>query len=300
MSARIIINTAVAIAFVSFFASCAPSSSDHSAQNFGAQTSGSNIIGGVDSSADYQKTNGIVGLLMIYQNSSGDQMSSVCTGSLIAQNVLVTAAHCLVKPSGVQLVAALVFFDKNLETIMNEVSQKDLTHVRNVNKAFRHEAYLQGRGTYNDIGLVRFEGTAPDGFQLAQLADAQTARTLRKGAAVTLAGFGVSKYQMDRKTGKPVGSGDGVLRSISGIKVLSLTSTGQEITLDQSLGRGACHGDSGGPAYIVDQVTRKTLLVGVTSRGTNPQGLCDRQAIYTSVMGYGQWITDGLQKMAAQ
>ena len=82
--------------------------------------------------------------------------------------------------------------------------------------------------------------------------------------------------------------------------MLSLTATGEEITLDQSQGRGACHGDSGGPAYVKDAVSGKNILVGVTSRGTNPQGLCDRQAIYTGVMGYAQWIANGVKELSAE
>ncbi len=296
MNTRMIISTAAAIGLLGLFTSCAPGSSY---QNFSNDPYlNSNIIGGVDSTAAYQKENGIVGVMMVTEDQLGRQMSGVCTGSLIAPNVVLTAAHCMVLSKGSKLVAFLVMFDRSLDTIMEEISNKDLTHVRIINKVVRHEAFMNGRDTNNDIGLLGFQGQIPADFKLAHMASSQLARTLRAGTDVTLAGFGVSDYKKDNSTGQFVGSGDGLLRQINGIKVLSLTTTGQEITLDQSQGRGACHGDSGGPAYIVDQVTKQNILVGVTSRGTSAEGSCGGQAIYTGVMGYSQWIADSLKKAA--
>jgi len=283
---------------------CGQSSSDQGQTFQQTEAESSNIIGGAGSTAQFQKENGVVGLLLIFQNSQGEQGSATCTASAIAPKIAVTAAHCLVLPRGSQLVAALLVLDTDFTRVIEEVNNNDLSHVRVVTKAKRHENYLKGRGTDNDIGLIGFDVALPADFKLAQVADAQVARTLRKGTAVTLAGFGVEKYQLqkDPVTGRlsPAGSGDGLLRQIDGIRVLSLTATGEEITLDQSQGRGACHGDSGGPAYVKDAATGKNILVGVTSRGTDPQGLCDRQAIYTGVMGYSQWIANGVKELSTE
>ena len=123
---------------------------------------------------------------------------------------------------------------------------------------------------------------------------------MKPGSSVTLAGFGVSDYKKDSQTGKFSGEGSGLLRQIDNIGVISLSASGQEMTFDQSKGSGACHGDSGGPAYFLEQATQKSLLVGVTSRGTDPSGLCNGQVIYTSVAGYTSWIDSGLAQWAAQ
>lgn len=293
MKTRTILNIAFALTMISLFVSCAPSSSTQEPSYLlGEQDQ--NIIGGVNSTAEYQKKNGVVGLMVVAEDAQGNEVSFVCTGSLIQTNVVITAAHCLTLQQGMKLSAAFVFFGVNLDTVLSELEKNDLSHVRSFTKIVRHEKYLQGTGTNNDIGLVRFDGTAPDGFQLAKLAPASMARTLRKGSLVTLSGFGVSSYKNDHATGQPVGAGDGLLRQVGGIKVLNFTATGEEITLDQSQGRGACHGDSGGPAYLVDTVSKKTFVVGITSRG---EGLCNRTAIYTGVMGYSKWIADNLVKI---
>ncbi len=285
-------------------ASCGQSPSDQGQAFQQAESESSNIIGGANSTAQFQKDNGVVGLLLVFENSQGQQGSATCTASLIAPKVAVTAAHCLVSPEGTDIVAALLVLDTDFSKVIEEVNNNDLSHVRVVTKAKIHEKYLAGRGTNNDIGLVGFNDALPADIKLAQVADAQMARKIRKGTAVTLSGFGVDKYELQRNpvTGRltPVGSGDGLLRQISGVRVLSLTATGEEITLDQSQGRGACHGDSGGPAYVKDAVSGKNILIGVTSRGTNPQGLCDRQAIYTGTMGYMQWISNGVKELTTE
>lgn len=299
MKTQMIISLATTMTLMLILASCSPSSSNNSAQSFQATDPSSNhIIGGAESTAEFQKANGVVGLLIVFETKDGNQGAATCSGSAITPTIVVTAAHCLVLPEDAKsFVAALVILETDFSKALEEFNNKDLSHVRVVTNAKRHENYLRGRGTDNDIGLVSFQDALPADFQLAQLASPQLERTIRKGDLVTLAGFGVSKYKMNPVTHEPEGSGDGLLRQIEGIRVVSLTATGEEITLDQSQGSGACHGDSGGPAYLKDAVTGKNILIGVTSRGTNPQGLCNQQVIYTGVMGYADWIQKGLQEL---
>lgn len=295
MNTRTIINITVAMTLVSIFTSCAPSSSEN--QSFSnADQNSSSIIGGVSSSVDYQKESGIVGLLMVTENDQNQQGMSICTGSLIQKNVVLTAAHCITLSASEKLVAAIVFFGPDLDAIMSEMDRNDLSHVRAVTKAIRHENYLRGVGTNNDIALIKIQDEAPEGFKLAQLAPTTLSSSLKKGSLLTLAGFGVSSYKMNIMTRKPVGDGDGLLRRVGGMKVLSVTTTNQEMTLDQTKGKGACHGDSGGPAYLVDAKTKKNYLVGVTSRGDGT-ALCDKQVIYTNTIGYNQWIADNTKKI---
>jgi secreted trypsin-like serine protease len=261
-------------------------------------SSADSIIGGSLSTDDFQKQSGIVGLLLVIQDQSGQQGSAICTGSLIAENVVLTAAHCLAINPGEKIINALIFFDKNLDHVMEQISKKDFSKVRSINKVIRHKSYLTEKGANNDLALARFAGKAPSDFQIAKMASPSLERSLRSGTNVMLSGYGVSSYGLTGPGGQPDGDGDGILRQVDGIRLVSFINSGKELLFDQTKGKGACHGDSGGPAYVIDSITKKQTLIGVTSRGTERRGLCNQQAIYSSVMAYSTWITESLKAIA--
>ena len=108
------------------------------------------------------------------------------------------------------------------------------------------------------------------------------------------------KTLLDAK-GQPViqelaGEGDGVLRKVDGILVSQVINNNKELVLDQKKLKGACHGDSGGPAYLKN-TDGSVVQVGVTSRGLEALGNCNISAVYTSTIAHADWIkssTDSL------
>lgn len=286
MKTGTVLRLAISLSLLALLASCAPTSNQDSQGYQDTNTISSNIIGGANADLAYAQQNGIVG---IYDAQQG----ALCTGSLIAANLVITAGHCV---NTAHPEAMLVFFSPNLDDAIRDDASgvhyvKSL--VRQATKVVRHERY--GRpsakgGAQNDVALIRLGTAAPAEFKLATLASSQLTRTLRAGSTVTLSGYGVSAFKADPRTGRPiVEDGAGLLRKVDGIKILAVMTSGEEITLDQSQGRGACHGDSGGPAYYTDAISKQTFVIGVTSRGDNA-ATCASKAIYTGVMGYEQWI----------
>lgn len=291
MKTRTVLRLTISLSLLALLASCAPSNNDHqSFQN--SESLSSNIIGGSTADSTYAQKNGIVGIL-------DTQKGGLCTGSLIAPNLIITAGHCV---NVTNPTALLVFFTPNLsDAIKMDQATKTLkinsSVVRKTAQVIRHEGYgmAAASAAQNDIALIRIESAAPSTFQLAQLAPANLTQTIKAGNTVTLAGYGVSSYKSDPTTGRPLqSSGSGLLRKVDSIKVLALRPQGEEIMFDQSQGRGACHGDSGGPAYFTDS-SNKTYLIGVTSRDASPKMSCDSKTIYTGIMGYSQWIQDNIK-----
>jgi secreted trypsin-like serine protease len=289
-----IFNSLLAVSFVGFFVSCAPTTSDQHVQQ--ASGNQAQILGGTDSTEEYQKQNGIVGIFMILKDEKGEQGGAICTGSLIRKNVVITAAHCLKAEKGMTLVGAFTFFGTDLETIMKEANNKDHSHIRAIKSILVHESYKTSEDVNNDIGLISLRENAPDGFQPIELAPAAVAESLKPGTKLTLSGFGVSKYTVtgEGELGSIDSAGSGRLRQVDGIQLVETDSSGKEMALDQSKRAGACHGDSGGPAYYTDSATKKRYLVGVTSRGEEP---CTKMVVYTRTLGYTDWIDAGLKKM---
>ncbi|AGH94357.1 S1 family peptidase [Pseudobdellovibrio exovorus] len=270
----------------------------------------SNIVGGTTSTLEFQKANGIVALLSLTEkkkeapaeapkegeaalpqaandNEEKPEVGmSICTGSLISKRVILTAAHCV---DSEDLKGVLAIF-------ATDISAEDApTKAIPVGRVELHPDY-DGQ---NDMALVFLRSDAPADFKLAKLPSSDITSDL-KGKSVTLAGYGVTtplvnKIGIDPESGELVviplpTEGDGVLRQISDIETLAISPDAKEFMVSNYGGtKGACHGDSGGPAYLA-QEDGSFLLVGVTSRGTNPIGNCDRQAIYGSVAAQMDWI----------
>jgi secreted trypsin-like serine protease len=293
-----------------FVSSCAPESKNLSSyQNSTSNTESSNIVGGTLATADYQKQNGIVELVIMMN----DQSAATCTGTLIAKNLVLTAAHCLASPGIANIAAVFTTDDTN--------AQK--SDVRFVIDGAIHPDFQKGiidqvtasTLSWNDIALVKLESDAPADFKLVRMPASATEVNLLAGSKVTLSGYGITNAIVRKivlgKNGKPVlvkgkvktvelpSVGSGVLRKIDNIIVKQISADKKEIMLDQSKSTGACHGDSGGPAFIA-AADGTSIQVGVTSRGTEKLGNCNENAVYTSVAAHLGWISETGTKLLAK
>lgn len=139
------------------------------------------------------------------------------------------------------------------------------------------------RAKYDDIGLIRVHGGIPSVFQPAKLFSG----SLRAGDPVIVAGFGI--------TNAKTGSGAGTLREAE-VKIESALGE-TEVLIDQSVGRGACHGDSGGPAYAING--NQLLLWGVISRAYSEMADddCAHGVVYLRIAAFDSWIRQAVRKL---
>ncbi|OYZ23411.1 MAG: hypothetical protein B7Y39_05130 [Bdellovibrio sp. 28-41-41] len=231
-------------------------------------------------------TTGIIGGKDVAANESPAQTSvvlydptvkAVCTGSLLGNNLVLTAAHCLGKdPSKI-----LVVFSTSLQ-------KANATMTRPVVGAIAHNQWQTTRAKTkdtNDIALIKFQGTTPIGYRAVNVLPNTSA--LKDKSAVLLAGYGMSDGA--KKTGT------GVLRQTM-TTIASTQFASSEILVEQRLGRGACHGDSGGPAYIV--ANGVYYLWGVTSRGSmDTKDQCNALSVYTNILFHLKWLQDNARAL---
>lgn len=256
------------------------------------------IMNGIEVSEKDPLASSIVG---VYNTKE----QSICTGSLIAPNIVLTAAHCTPeRASQVKIV-----FSNDIDYIMNTREQDILMEFTLSATDFKvspdwDETNETIEFDTGDIALIKFKGVIPAGFKPALML--KESSDLKIGAIVTVAGFGVNEVKSKRidprkyrnledaiASGEVICEekecfeietyGDGVLR-VTNAPINALYDT--EVQLDEKKS-GTCSGDSGGPAYLLQNGIY--YLFGVTSRGS---ALCNEVGVYTNALYYSSWIAE--------
>lgn len=245
---------------------------------------GSNPKTSISTKDNFDQFNGIIGGRAVNENWKTAKSTvavydkvgqALCTGTLISPNVVLTAAHC-VSSDFHQMV---IIFNQDLDC-----DPGTSLEVRNVENAVQYPSWSRnqdkGQNT-GDVALVKFSGSVPVDFEIAQVI--QNVNSIQNGSDVVLAGYGVN----DGKDN----SGSGKLRQVH-VHVGNVHFSDSEIQIDQKDGVGACHGDSGGPAFVVNNGVY--YLWGITSRGEDG---CNSTSIYTRVDYYLPWIKSTISKL---
>ncbi|HWU42517.1 MAG TPA: trypsin-like serine protease [Bdellovibrio sp.] len=271
-------------------------------------TNDSAIINGTVVSAQEALSKNIVG---IFSRHDGEDGVAICTGSLLKGNLVLTAAHC------VDDFMYIVF-----STDMDSAVRGQVLAVDKVAVSPYWSSRQNADKDHGDVALVHFVGTAPSDYTPATLLNDTS--VLKNGASVVLAGYGaneVTRTPIDTNTypdlvsavqaGKVICDdpkaltncaevdmpGAGVLRKTS-VTIEDAKFAQSEVLLNQRNGTGACHGDSGGPAYAT--VNGQLYLWGVTSRGErDPNNDCSQYSVYTNAVFYKSWLNSVAQKLTA-
>lgn len=180
-------------------------------------------------------------------------LSGGCSGTLIAEDIVVSAGHCFEgRGSG----GAVEF-----GTEPGSAGDRRVVAVK-VHPGFR--------GGGNDIAILRFTGGLPRGFTPAPMNSSPP----RAGQAVIVAGYGATR------------NGGGGAPQLRKLRRSVESARGSEMRLHGGSG-SACNGDSGGPGYL--ESGGKLILAGVVSRSGSGRN-CAGAEIHTRVDSHRDWI----------
>jgi secreted trypsin-like serine protease len=240
------------------------------------------IIGGSEISSD-EKASKYSALL--YDNKSG----TFCTGFLIKENVIMTAAHCI---------------PQNLTDLVIAFGTKPRTGnytLRRAQSTFTHPEYQYDQKAQNDLALVRLSQNAPQGSRLLSIPGDDF--PLKKDLAFTALGYG-------QTVGSDPQSATGELHRAE-LKILDFGRDQSVFIVNQKEGKGICKGDSGGPAImrfqgldyavgVASAISWRSAKneIGTESIPTVDANLCADRSIYMNVSKFKSWIDETLKQIA--
>ncbi len=218
----------------------------------------------------------------------------LCTGTLIADRIVATAAHCLENRDGTMVAPAELRVLQGSLDVETDFA-RNLRDSIAVSALAGHCGYFetggQGRGPEvdessfgrgDDIGILVLAESI-DGVDPVPPLPASRASELVDGEEVVVTGYGV--YELDPEQG-------GLLHT--GVTRVERSNEWEIQTIRNAAGEGtdSCFGDSGGPLYWTDG-EGDVWLVGITSRGTSDsEHDCGDGGIYARPSGYEQWVMD--------
>ncbi|MBX2987698.1 MAG: trypsin-like serine protease [Bdellovibrionaceae bacterium] len=229
----------------------------------------SGIMNGIEVPPDFPLARHVVAIRIVTPQGSG-----ICTGTLLDKNLVLTAAHCA--PANAKL---FVVFSTTV------TPQAESRPVDGFIVSPQWASNQNQRRNTGDIALLHFTGPQPATHRPLPILPAPHQRILREGTLVMLAGYGRNNVQ----PGQPTGSG--ILRRAS-TRLAKGVFSETEILVEHTDGRGACNGDSGGPAIVF--LGGQAYVWGVTSRGIPT---CDQGAVYTNAATYELWVKKTIDEL---
>jgi V8-like Glu-specific endopeptidase len=197
-------------------------------------------------------------VLLQFDNSS-------CTGTVIAPDIALTAAHCVKRRPR----ESWARFGKDGQAAK-----------RRVVSYLGHPEYS---GNQRDIAVVRFEGGLPEGYSPAPALDGSSG-AVPAGTEVIAAGYGQTSGYDNQA---------GYLHAAS----FQIVQSGSwEVFMKGQGTNSTCYGDSGGPAYVEHE--GELLLFGVVSGSYGANDHCEGGVlIFSRVDTHEPWIISTIQQL---
>jgi secreted trypsin-like serine protease len=195
-----------------------------------------------------------------------------CSGAMIAQDIVLTAAHCVLPGADYKVI------------IPGETPPRLLDVKRTAaHPGFSVQAILAHRASA-DVALLQLKTPLP--ASKAPVPLAAPLLPIMPGARLTIAGVGVTT-RGDGKTGGTIRAAD---LSVTGKPGTLQVRLADPLTNNVREGLGACTGDSGAPAFAMQ--SGRAVIAGVVSwsTGANNSAGCGGLTGVTPLVLYRDWI----------
>lgn len=232
------------------------------------------IVGGAIAQPMDSVTRSTVSLTLTSGGSVTLEPTSFCSGVLVASGKVVTAASCFKED-----IEDLRSRGAVLNIVFGQVGTLVGTRSRvaktvSLHPQFKADLIAAPSPTEpaNDIAIIHFEGDVPVGHGFVSIASPDFILDLSETEVFTIAGYGVSDPNSDVT---------GILRQGS-VKFSSLIDLANVIQF-RGTNVAACDGDSGGPAYKMQN--GNVVVIGIVSSSN-----CRTFMRYTDLRKYNSFV----------
>lgn len=193
----------------------------------------------------------------------------VCTATLIAPDVALTAAHCLIPPVFGNLSFTL---DTDGSNGTDEMIPIRFTH-QHPDFDERVDPFID-LAARNDVGVIILERPVLD-VPVEQIDDPSFDTAIDPGGLLPMVGYGLPQWSS---------TGFGLKRDATVMVDRADLFEFATVPADPQ----PCLGDSGAPLFVESPSGRR--IVGLVSRAMGRSEMCDTGAIITRVAPYAEWI----------
>lgn len=213
--------------------------------------------------------------------------TQVCTGTLVTDQIIATAAHCLIEEGASDYMGPdeLLVHIGALDVRTAQDNLKDALSISSIHPACRFLMTMNaaptpgsGIGREDDIAFVRLREPVPASkMKPIALLPQSKAEQLKVGSPVTISGYGV--YDLENDLAARLHITTSTIAQVEQWEVLTARDA-------NGMGSDSCTGDSGGPMYF-EADDGQLYLAGVVARGVNDSDFeCGDGGIYTRVTAY--------------
>jgi V8-like Glu-specific endopeptidase len=265
--------------------------SEYSSEGFQLGLAQSRIVNGEPVADEDPVAKSTVALYLADKEQTGS-VRNICTGTLIAKNIVISAAHCFKDVAELFLKIPLDELIQRMRIgfgtqIVKSESDSRVTFIK-IKKVILHPDYVSNmvkqakRIPMPDLSLIQLESDAPDSA-IPTLLGLNMSNIIQKGTPLTLAGYGLTSGE-EQTQAKQLMKVD--------VNIYNPALTSAQFSYNVVDEKTACMGDSGGPAYYKTD-KGSMVVVGVTSWGDNT---CTSIGVYTNIPAFSDFISSTIAK----